>query len=113
MEERMLKTKVSAAVAVTLLLLGGASAQTTREETAPTSSAAARGNGSQRMSITRSGANTPARGPEATFTGTVSVEPLFPANAPSRASGARVAFEPGARSNWHTHPLGQNLIVTE
>lgn len=52
------------------------------------------------------------KGPEANFTGQVSVEMLFPANAPARAAGASVTFEPGARSAWHTHPLGQTLIVT-
>ncbi len=46
------------------------------------------------------------------FTGSTRVQPLFPANAPARASGGSVTFEPGARSAWHTHPLGQVLIVT-
>jgi quercetin dioxygenase-like cupin family protein len=46
------------------------------------------------------------------FTGSVRVDPLFPANAPSRVSGGLVTFEPGARSAWHTHPVGQILIVT-
>jgi quercetin dioxygenase-like cupin family protein len=64
------------------------------------------------MTITRSGERTPGRGPEANFTGSVSVEPLFPVNPPSRSSGGSVTFEPGARSAWHTHPLGQTLIVT-
>lgn len=74
--------------------------------------AATRSGESQKMSITRSGARTPSKGPEENFTGNVSVEPLFPANAPARASGGSVTFEPGARSAWHTHPLGQTLIVT-
>ena len=51
-------------------------------------------------------------GPEDWFTGTVRVDPLFPANEPARASGGSVTFEPGARTAWHTHPLGQTLIVT-
>ncbi|ELQ6150358.1 cupin domain-containing protein [Cronobacter turicensis] len=51
-------------------------------------------------------------GPQDWFTGTVRVDPLFPANAPARASGGSVTFEPGARTAWHTHPLGQTLIVT-
>ncbi|MBK0019579.1 cupin domain-containing protein [Kosakonia sp. S42] len=46
------------------------------------------------------------------FTGIVRVDPLFPANEPARASGVSVTFEPGARTAWHTHPLGQTLIVT-
>lgn len=64
------------------------------------------------MTITRSGARASSRGPEANFTGKVSSEALFAANAPARTSGASVTFEPGARSAWHTHPLGQTLIVT-
>ncbi|MCS7043681.1 MAG: cupin domain-containing protein [Bryobacteraceae bacterium] len=52
-------------------------------------------------------------GPADYFTGTVRVEMLFEAQAPARASGGRVRFEPGARTAWHTHPLGQILIVTE
>ena len=52
------------------------------------------------------------KGPEANFTGNVSVEALFPVNSPSRMSGGNVTFEPGARTAWHTHRLGQTLIVT-
>ena len=55
----------------------------------------------------------PARTPPAEyFTGEVSLEPLFAAEAPARAHGARVTFQPGARTAWHTHPLGQTLFVT-
>jgi len=50
--------------------------------------------------------------PAENFTGSVRVDPLFPANAPARASGALITFEPGARTAWHAHPLGQILIVT-
>src|SRR5437016_12794884 len=46
------------------------------------------------------------------FSGAVRIDPLFQANAPARAAGASVTFEPGARTAWHTHPLGQTLIVT-
>ena len=104
--------KLFAAAAVILSLLGVASAQTTREVTNPASNAAVHKNQSQKMTITRSGTRTPSKGPEANFTGSVSVEPLFPMNPPSRTSGGGVTFEPGARSAWHTHPLGQALIVT-
>jgi quercetin dioxygenase-like cupin family protein len=62
--------------------------------------------------ITRAGSQPSVRAPEANFTGSVRVAPLFPARAPSRVSGGSVTFEPGARSAWHTHPLGQALIVT-
>src|SRR2546425_10325804 len=64
------------------------------------------------LKIQRSGSQPSAKGPAEYFTGTVRVDPLFKANDPSRTSGARVTFEPGARSAWHTHPLGQILIVT-
>ncbi|PTL78883.1 cupin domain-containing protein [Vitiosangium sp. GDMCC 1.1324] len=64
------------------------------------------------MRITRSGSQPSAKGPAEIFTGAVRIDPLFPANAPARASGASVTFEPGARTAWHTHPLGQTLIVT-
>ena len=68
--------------------------------------------GTQDMHITRSGTQPSQEGPAEWFTGSVRVDPLFQANDPSRTSGALVTFEPGARSAWHTHPLGQVLIVT-
>ncbi len=64
------------------------------------------------MHITRSGTQPSQNGPAEYFTGTVRIDPLFQAHAPARASGAYVTFEPCARSAWHTHPLGQFLIVT-
>ena len=64
------------------------------------------------MDIKRSASRSSIRGPAEWFTGKVHVEPLFQATAPGRAQGANVTFEPGARSAWHTHPLGQTLIVT-
>lgn len=63
------------------------------------------------MEIKRSGSRPSAKGPEEWFTGSVRVDPLFAAEEPGRASGALVTFEPGARTAWHTHPLGQTLIV--
>jgi 4-carboxymuconolactone decarboxylase len=62
--------------------------------------------------ITRSGTQPAQAGPADNFTGSVRVDSSFQANAPARMSGARVVFEPGARTAWHTHPLGQVLIVT-
>src|SRR5205814_4617327 len=53
-----------------------------------------------------------AKGPADWFTGTVRIDPLFQTKDPARAAGASVTFEPGARTAWHTHPLGQTLIVT-
>ncbi|MFP4303943.1 cupin domain-containing protein [Rhodosalinus sp.] len=64
------------------------------------------------MKIIRSGTAPSAPGQEAYFTGTVRLDPLFQAEAPGRATGAHVTFEPGARTAWHTHPAGQTLIVT-
>src|SRR5580765_5234379 len=64
------------------------------------------------MEITRSGTQPSRPGPAEYFTGTVRIEPLFQAPAPARAVGASVSFEPGAHTAWHTHPLGQTLIVT-
>jgi len=64
------------------------------------------------MDIKKSGSRTSSKGPAEYFTGTVRIDPLFQANPPARALGASVTFEPGARTAWHTHPLGQTLIVT-
>jgi quercetin dioxygenase-like cupin family protein len=64
------------------------------------------------MDIKKSGSQPSAKGPVEYFTGTVRIDPLFQANEPTRTSGASVTFEPGARTAWHTHPLGQTLIVT-
>ena len=64
------------------------------------------------IEITRSASRLATKGPQERFTGNVQVEPLFSAHAPARASAGNVTFEPGARSAWHTHPLGQTLIVT-
>ena len=63
--------------------------------------------------INRKGDQKTADGPAENFTGRATVTMLFQRDAPSRVSGARVRFEPGARTAWHTHPLGQTLIVTE
>src|SRR6266540_4673526 len=64
------------------------------------------------MEIKRSCSQPSAQGPAEWFSGRVRVDPLFAAPAPARAFGASVTFEPGARTAWHTHPLGQTLIVT-
>src|SRR4051812_31343131 len=65
------------------------------------------------MKITRAGSQPSTKGPADWFTGTVRIDPLFQAQEPARAAGASVTFEPGGRTAWHTHPLGQILIVTE
>ena len=64
------------------------------------------------MDIKHAGSQPSAKGPSDWFTGTVRIDPLFTAPAPARVSAAAVTFEPGARTAWHTHPLGQTLIVT-
>ena len=64
------------------------------------------------MDVKRSGSRPSGKGPAEYFTGTVRVDPLVEAPDPARVRGAHVTFEPGARTAWHTHPLGQTLIVT-
>ncbi|MDQ2892983.1 MAG: cupin domain-containing protein [Pseudomonadota bacterium] len=64
------------------------------------------------MEITRNGSRASTKGPADWFTGTVRIDPLLATEPPARVAGAVVTFEPGARTAWHTHPLGQSLIVT-
>ena len=64
------------------------------------------------MEISKNGTHPAMQGPAEWFTGTVRIDPLFAPTEPARAGGAYVTFEPGARTAWHTHPLGQTLIVT-
>jgi quercetin dioxygenase-like cupin family protein len=64
------------------------------------------------IKILRNGTQPSTKGPAERFTGTVRVDPLFAAQDPSRVSAAHVTFEPGARTAWHTHPVGQTLVVT-
>jgi quercetin dioxygenase-like cupin family protein len=64
------------------------------------------------MEITRVGSQPSGKGPQDWFTGAVRIDPLFAANDARRGAAASVTFEPGARTAWHTHPLGQTLIVT-
>ena len=64
------------------------------------------------MEIKRNGSEASRKGPADWFTGSVRIDPLFQAPEPARVGGAHVTFEPGARTAWHTHPLGQTLIIT-
>lgn len=64
------------------------------------------------MDVKRAGSQPSRNGPAEWFNGTVRIDPLFGPEAPSRALGISVTFEPGARTRWHSHPLGQNLVVT-
>jgi quercetin dioxygenase-like cupin family protein len=102
--------KLLAATVISLSLLASASAQANPAGGAapPTAS----GPDPQTIIITRSGSQPSRQGPAEYFTGSVRIDPLFQAKDPSRTSGSYVTFEPSARSAWHTHPLGQTLIVT-
>jgi quercetin dioxygenase-like cupin family protein len=64
------------------------------------------------MDISRAGSQPSSKGPAQWFTGTVRIDSPFQRNIPARLGGATVTFEPGARTAWHTHPLGQTLMVT-
>src|SRR2546425_10846115 len=97
--------KLLAVTAITLSLLASTSAQTNK---AGATSASAQD--SQAIRIARRGSQPSRQGPADNFTGSVRVDPLFQANVPARASGSLVTFEAGARTAWHTHPLGQVLI---
>lgn len=105
--------KLLATTVISLSLLASASAHANQAGAASGSGAAPAASGdSQTITITRSGSQPSRKGPAEYFTGSVRIDPLFQAKDPSRTSGSRVTFEPGARSAWHTHPLGQILIVT-
>jgi quercetin dioxygenase-like cupin family protein len=102
------------ATALSFFLLASASAHATE---APASSGsgghpAVSNEDSQTITITRSDSRPSSKGSAQYFTGAVRIDPLFQAKDPSHTSGAYVTFGPGARSAWHTHPLGQTLIVT-
>ena len=87
--------KLLAATVISLSVLGAASADSSQAS----------------VHITRPGSQPSRKGPVESFTGSVRIDPLFQTNDPSRTSGAWVTFEPGARTAWHTHPLGQVLVV--
>jgi quercetin dioxygenase-like cupin family protein len=76
-------------------------------------SPASRPESGAQITVTRESSRDTNLAPAEHFTGTVRIEPLFAARAPSRTIGAKVTFQPGARTAWHTHPLGQVLIVTD
>ena len=64
------------------------------------------------MEITRNGSRPSSKGPEQYFSGSVRVDPVFQVGDPARLNAGSVTFEPGARTAWHTHPLGQTLVIT-
>lgn len=110
--------KLLAATVISLSLFASASSQTSGQTnqagavSGPGAATSPSVQDAQTIRITRSGSQPSRQAPAENFTGSVRVEPLFQANAPARAFGARVTFEPGARTAWHAHPLGQILIVT-
>ena len=110
--------KLAAATTISLSLLASASSQAsgqTNQAGAAARTGPATNSASQEaptISIMRNSSQPPEMRSVENFTGSLGVEPLPQANEPSRLTGARVTFAPGARTNWHTHPLGQTLIVT-
>ena len=100
MNEKRSKINLSAATIASLLLLGlGLNTRAAADD-------------SQEIKIMRSGSQAAQQAPSEHFTGSARIGPLFPVTAPSRVSAGSVTFQPGARSAWHSHPLGQTLIVT-
>jgi quercetin dioxygenase-like cupin family protein len=106
--------KLLAATIIWLFLFASAFAQTNQPGTASGSGApsAASSGDSQTIRITRSGSQPSAKGSVEYFTGAVRIDSRFQGSNPARVGGGIVTFEPGARTAWHTHPLGQTLIVT-
>lgn len=106
-----MKLVATLVTALCLLTSGVASAQagSTAAADAPRTGAV---QGSPTIKITRSGSQQSSEGPAEHFTGSGRIDPLFNAIPPSQTSGARVTFEAGSRTAWHSHPLGQTLIVT-
>ena len=111
---KITKMKLFAAAVMSLSLLASASAQTNQAGAAARTGAAASAptQDAQAISVMRSSSQPPEMRPAENFTGSLGVESFLPPTEPSRVGGARVTFAPGARTNWHTHPLGQTLIVT-
>jgi quercetin dioxygenase-like cupin family protein len=106
MKEYKLRQVIAAAIAIALVAPVGA-------QGVPAIATEAAGPSTQQgMKFTAHGTQASVKGSAQNFTGSVRVDTLFGANAPSRTTGAYVTFEPGARSAWHSHPLGQTLVVT-
>ena len=106
--------KLLTVTAISLLVLASAPARAAdaTQSGANDASAAASNEDSQTIRVVRSGSQRSREGPAEYFTGSARIDPLFVAEEPSRSSASYVTFEPGARTAWHTHPLGQVLIVT-
>jgi quercetin dioxygenase-like cupin family protein len=100
------KTLISATLAAAIF-----TAQPTSHVVPSSSGQASATSQEKQVQITRAGSQPSTKGPADWFTGVVRIDPLFTAPAPAHAAGATVTFEPGARTAWHSHPLGQTLIV--
>jgi quercetin dioxygenase-like cupin family protein len=107
-----MKRLATFAMTMSLLVSAAAQANTTVIAQAPSPASPDASQAQGDLRITRAGSLPSTRGAAETFTGAVRNDRLFTATAPSRMSGASVTFEPGARSAWHTHPVGQVLVVT-
>lgn len=105
----MKRNRLFALAAASLLALTSLSL---RSETATSDNARAFDRDQRSIAVTRSSSQPSSAGSAQFFTGPVRIDPLFQPKAPSHVSGASVTFAPGARTHWHTHPLGQTLIVT-
>ena len=107
-----MKPLIMTIISLLLLALGSVHADQTTSAPAYGTPPVTSNEDSKTISITTRDSQPSRKGPAEYFTGSVNIDPLFKANDPSRTSGSRVTFEPGARTAWHTHPLGQVLIVT-
>src|SRR5467141_5047382 len=103
--------KVLTTTLISLSLLGSAVSQMGAAQADASKTASAQD--SHSIEIARSGSQQPSKAPAEHFTGSVQIEPLFPARDSSRASAGKVTFEPGARSAWHTHPLAHVCGICE
>ena len=105
-------TLLAAAWSLLMLTSAPGRAQEASSSAGGAAAAEASGRNAGTISVVRSGTQPSRKAPAENFTGAVRIDPLFQASEPARTSAASVTFEPGARSAWHTHPLGQTLIVT-
>ena len=107
-----MKIFISTVMSLSLLASACAGVNQARVASGSYAPSAAASRQAKTITVTRSGSQPSRQGPAQYFTGSVRIDPLFQNNDPSQTSGSYVTFEPGARSAWHTHPLGQTLIVT-
>jgi len=105
--------KVLPATLISLILFASAASQPQTSTAQAGASLTASAQDSHAMKIMRGGSQQPSKGSAEYFTGSVEIQPLFSVHDPSRTTAGEVTFQPGARSAWHTHPLGQILIVTD